>query len=222
MGGRGTAFRPPSRRGGGRGPSFPKNGVAAPIQTLREVLSGKGKPKSITEAARRANPSYDIFNDAYSMNCQRCVVAYELLRRGYNVEAMPTYANDKWPQVPYMRDHVMWGRWMGAFRNAQPIHVGARGNWNKTMDNIAKQMRGWGNGSRAVIEVFYSGGGGHVFNVENVNGRIQFIEAQAGQAAKDMTRLSQTANVQSINLVRTDNLRISDRAKEFVTKTRKR
>ena len=39
-------------------------------------------------------------------------------------------------------------------------------------------MQNWGAGSRAVVQVFWKTGGGHVYNVENVDGRIKFIDAQ--------------------------------------------
>lgn len=45
-------------------------------------------PIELTQAAKMANPNYDK-GGGYTTNCQRCVVVYELLRRGYRVFACP-------------------------------------------------------------------------------------------------------------------------------------
>ena len=79
-------------------------------------------------------------------------------------------------------------------------------------------MRQFGNGARAVIQILYRGGGGHVFNVENQNGRIVYIEAQAGKI-KDIGATMAHVKTDTVNLIRTDNLKISDRAKKFVRKS---
>lgn len=52
------------------------------------VLGGQGTPLSITDALKGANPRF-AKGTQYAVNCQRCVQAYELRRRGYNVEALP-------------------------------------------------------------------------------------------------------------------------------------
>ena len=52
----------------------------------------KGKPMDHESAnERRANPFYDPLSkdESYSRNCQTCVVAYEMRRRGYDVMAGP-------------------------------------------------------------------------------------------------------------------------------------
>lgn len=52
----------------------------------------RGKPMDHESAnGRRANPFYDPLSkdESYSRNCQTCVVAYEMRRRGYDVMAGP-------------------------------------------------------------------------------------------------------------------------------------
>jgi hypothetical protein len=51
---------------------------------------------------KSANPHYRMIWDSdykkgYRINCQTCVIAYEMRRRGYNVEALPR-SNDNWFQ----------------------------------------------------------------------------------------------------------------------------
>ena len=63
---------------------------------LSDVLIEQGKPMTHEEAnEHHANPNYQkgILN-GYSQNCQSCVVAYELRRRGYDVEAFMRVVGD--------------------------------------------------------------------------------------------------------------------------------
>lgn len=54
-----------------------------------EVVYGEAHPMSAQEADNKApNPKYGQ-NELYRINCQSCVVAYELRRRGFDVEALP-------------------------------------------------------------------------------------------------------------------------------------
>jgi hypothetical protein len=60
------------------------------VHAVEEALNlEQGKPMTHAEAnEHRANPNFTKgVRDAYSLNCQSCVVAYELRRRGYDVEA---------------------------------------------------------------------------------------------------------------------------------------
>lgn len=45
------------------------------------------EPYSMVKATARTNPFYSLNIPEYTENCQRCVIAYELLRRGYTVTA---------------------------------------------------------------------------------------------------------------------------------------
>ena len=183
---------------------------------LKTALGQKGKPYSISDALSRVNP------DLYSDNCQRCVVAYELLRRGYRVTALPYYNGDKWA------DSCIGGiigaeRWRGAFKGAKTSRVGSLST-NRTIENIIDAMHKYGPGARGVVHVSSADlKNGHVFNVENVNGRVQFLEAQTGSRynrSELRSFLGHTPGIQT-TLTRTDNLRISDRAREFVRQGRK-
>lgn len=56
----------------------------------------KGKPMSHQQADEmRANPNYKTREFKYLNNCQVCVLAYEMRRRGYDVEAAPYSSNEK-------------------------------------------------------------------------------------------------------------------------------
>lgn len=218
MGGRGASFNPPSSGKWSNGPMGPEGREA---KTLKDALGKKGDPFSLGDSVVETNPNHSVDYREFSQNCQRCVVAYELRRRGYDVTALPTYQGDKLPQIAYVdnKNNIYAARWRGAFQNAKTVDVSAKGNnpaaEQKVMDNIAAKMREYGNGARAVVQILYRGGGGHVFNVENQNGHIAYVEAQVGKI-KDMPATMRHVKTDSVNLVRVDNLKVSERAKQFV------
>lgn len=219
MGGRGARPNVPGAypNGTGKNPKW-SSGLGTKVDdTLKEAIGSKGEPLSIAEAYNGANPHFDSSGTyaEYNMNCQRCVVAYELRRRGYDVVAQPTYNGDP---LPYSTKGGN-ARWMGAFQGAKSISVGA--SRNATVEkNIEKEMNGFGPGSRAIVRVRWQGShSGHVFNVENRNGKITYVDAQTGKSVNIKEYLSGSSPSQT-RLVRTDNLRISDRAKNFVTTKR--
>ena len=171
---------------------------------LRATLGKQGKAMGMDRALKGANPFYTGGDQGdYSNNCQRCVIAYEARRRGYDVIAQPTYKGDKLPSGD---------RWKGAFMHGKSVHVGAS-TPQKTQANLEKKMKSYGNGSRAIVSI-----PGHVFNCENVNGKIRYVDAQTNTvySSKNVfSRIGKKSN--SISIMRTDNLRFSDRAKKSVT-----
>lgn len=175
--------------------------------TLKESIGEKGRPIGIENALEGANPFYQASRGAqgnFEENCQRCVVAYELRRRGYDVVALPTYSGDQLPVA---------GKWKGSFRGAKDINVGDKSPL-KTQQNLEAQMKSFGPGSRGIVRI-----PGHVFNVENQNGKIRYIDAQSNTIYNSHNVFSRLTNGTSVDvkLVRTDNLRLSDRAKKAVT-----
>ena len=187
-------------------------------ESLKEAIGPKGSPNSIAESVVKTNPLWNASYREFSENCQRCVVAYELNRRGYDVTALPTYKGDILPKIAHYnpKSGTFEGRWKGAFRNAKTVNVGAKTE-DGAIANIEKAMKSYGSGSRAVVQIFYKSGGGHVFNVENQRGRIVYVEAQTGKM-KSIERTMSSVDSRYVNLVRTDNLKLSDRARNFVTR----
>ena len=172
---------------------------------LKASIGTKGQAIGIQKAIEGANPFYNTSGAQgdFSENCQRCVVAYELRRRGYDVVALPTYAGDKLPSG---------SRWQGAFQKAKSVNVGST-NPRTAQANLEKLMKQYGNGSRGIVKI-----PGHVFNVENVGGKIRYVDAQTNTIYNSnnvFSRLGKKAS--NVELLRTDNLRVSERAKKSVT-----
>ena len=112
FGGRGAS-------GGGGGQLAFSNGkwsgnVGNQIGTLKDALGTRGNPKSMASAMLDSNPNYNGDYKEFSQNCQRVVVAYEARRRGYDVEAQPTFKGDNLNKIAYddTTNNVMRGRWM--------------------------------------------------------------------------------------------------------------
>lgn len=187
----------------------PNTPIVPPSASIRKQIGSKGEPIPADKAYKSVNPDRDVEYGDYSMNCQRCVVAYELNRRGYNVEASETYENDPYPRA---------GKWADAFKNPTFTKVGARTN-EKVNANILKNMKEWGDNSRAIVRVQYNQRQGHVFNVEYNKGRLKYYDAQTGERydPKSVFNHVMKPNVQ---IVRTDNLALNDDVRNMVRKKR--
>ena len=82
---------------------------------------------------------------------------------------------------------------------------------------MANKIKSYENGARGAIQFEVTGRKqGHVLNFENKGGKILLIDAQerVKYNMKDILPLIRTT---TINVIRTDNLRLSDRAKNSVS-----
>lgn len=199
------------------------NGLGTHIAaTLKEAIGAKEAELTIEVAASGANPRFNknsVYSE-YQANCQRVVVAYELRRRGYDVIAQPTYKDDTMGRIVHIDKGkgIYHSRRSGAFQSAKLENVGGR-NAEQMMRNINKKMGSYGNGARAVLQVQWRGGGAHVFNVERQNGKTVYIDAQVNKRYT-ASYLKKRVKPGSVNIVRTDTLKLSDRARQSVTTRR--
>lgn len=174
--------------------------------TLKKSLGDRKASISPIEAAKGANPYYSRAFREFSENCQRCVVAYELRRRGYNVTAQPTHQND------LLRTG---DRWRGAFQHGKTEKVSGS-DARQLRQNVTKAIQSYGDGARAVISFAWAKGhSGHVINAENIKGKVHYFESQVG-GEYNPNRVLSGVRRGSVKIMRTDNLRISDRAKKSV------
>lgn len=154
-------------------------------------------------ALERTNPKFNESRD-YQMNCQRCVWAYELQRRGYDVEALPTFKGDDLPRG---------GNWTKLSKNRlegdNMVSVAQSFGQTKSikteLTNITETMNQWGDGSRGIVRVVWKGGrSGHVFNIENVGGKIIAYDGQTGKV-RDLKQTLGNSIRNLTSMVRTDN-----------------
>lgn len=159
------------------------------------------------------NPLYNTGDACYRNNCQRCVVAYEARRRGYDVHAKP-YLFQLADSLPY--DDGESG-WPSVFENSKLECCGS----NDSADvkyNIHNKMVSWGEGSRAIVAVDFLLGGGHVFVAEYRNGRVHYMDPQNGQL--DCEDYFDDINTNTASILRVDNCSFTNRVRECCEGTR--
>lgn len=141
----------------------------------------------------KTNPNYNPENE-WGINCQRCVPTYEMRRRGYDVTAFPKVdVNDYLCRHPF-----------DVWKNPTVIRPTGAGQ-----ESIVEKMTEWGDGARAQVVVVWRGvPSGHTFIVENVQGKIRFIDPQSGD--EDCSRYFNLVEDDQTLFCRIDNLIPSD------------
>ena len=143
------------------------------------------------------NPRFGKHNLGYKTNCSNCTVAYEMRRRGYDVEALP------------LRGGRAITEWQEMFKKAEIITLAPneRVLGGGLLERAQREVTRWGDGARgAVLVSFPFKNLGHVFSVEMHNGRPFFIDPQSGNVNAH-SFIEMASNVQ---LFRTDNLELAD------------
>ena len=132
--------------------------------------SWKKLENSDDDAVKNANPHYNSGRPEYRNNCPNCVNAYEMRKRGYNVIAKASGKNHYLNRFPEQ-----------AWEDVIPIETKGSG-----FDDIVQAVSSSDNGSRYEVSVKLKGSKnvGHVFVVENKNGRIVFSDPQSGRTIK--------------------------------------
>lgn len=133
-------------------------------------------PHSLLDDIATVNPDYQKGHLSTRVNCQRCVVAGEMRRRGYDVVAQPAvgqtmyrlnaqgepeayWASAEQGGLPYLfapDGSVNPNGFAAAFKDAKPVSC--------TVDSgmmsariVNRQMKEWGEGARAIVAVYWAG-----------------------------------------------------------------
>ncbi len=204
--------------------------MKANLQEVAHVLGVDiSEPMTFFEANElRGNPNYSA-SEAYRINCQTCVVANELRRRGLNLEAL---ANTKgsWLEKLSRGTNEIWRDADGNI--PEKALVGARKvehqnkytgkTWNtfeKTVSNrkqlIAELENAiiedgryhidwcWNTQSKRKIT-------GHIITVERIDGVLRYYDPQNGKVIPNFyDYINDIQLKRGINLLRVDNLRVN-------------
>ena len=119
----------------------------SPIEREHDGNGMKG-PSEILDCLKASNPLLSTHKASYMENCQRCVMAYELRRRGYSVVAQP-YIPGGADMLPYMNRRYGWP----AVFEKQILTDCSAVTQAQAKENIERQMRAYGDGSRAIVRV---------------------------------------------------------------------
>lgn len=211
FGGNGASTPDGGTPGGGGSSGDWSQGLGTRVyETKEEALGAQGRAMGTEKATLGANPNYSPEYREYSENCQRCVQAYEARRRGYDVVAQPTYKGDTMSHG---------NNWTNGFVGAKTESIGATTR-AKAQKNLENKMASYGEGSRAVVSVQWSGANfGHVINVEQKKGKTIYRDAQTGVQYKGKNFFAK-AQASSVTVTRVDNLEFSNDIALAVTKDR--
>lgn len=177
---------------------FADEGAEAVI--IKEKLGViQGTPIYLTDAAKGANPNFKR-GGGYVKNCQRCVVVYELRRRGYDVIALPKTVSAKYDGIFSTQD---------CFKN--PVIIGARSNIDPKPLNqkeLINQLEGLPAGARASIcWTRAKRKGGHTIVCEKMGSQLVFVDPQTGHIGQHVLG---DANQDGYSYFRMDNLEVDE------------
>lgn len=211
-------------------------------------INKKELPKRAEYAMNNTNPNYSNPNaeaEGWEHNCQSCAITFEAMMRGDDTEAVPHKDGDPF----YLADGKEhdWrdcfegqketiligadgyvkamnrGDYAKATRLLQKVGVisGIEGQTVVVNSKIAinRQMKKWGNGSRATLTVTWKGGDSHIINVINKGGKSIGIDAQSHEIVNLGKMLSQ-ARKNCTGLTRVDNLKFTSDV-QYLTKGKK-
>ncbi len=173
---------------------------------------------ALEKSVQFTNPGYDYGGKEYQVNCQRCVGASEMRARGYDVEANPCFDWD--------HDNLSVGSDEELLKGGGPFSIwedpDVRETGGSGMEDIEKQMKQWGDGTRAEIKVSWVSDPsvGHVFIAEQKNGRTYFYDPQNGD--RDCSRYFRKAAPDRTMFARIDNLQPSEKILECCSERRRR
>lgn len=143
------------------------SGEPKTFSSIEDVLGEKNsEPYSIEDAAKNANVDYG--KDGCDVNCQRCIQAYELRRRGYDVTAKSSTHD--------FLDPVKLGN--ECFQDKNEEYEFFTG---MSRSGVQKTLKQAPNGSRFGIYLQWkSGNGSHVFIAEKTDDGVRYIDPQNG------------------------------------------
>lgn len=162
----------------------------------------------------RGNPNYSL-GGGYRVNCQSCVVAYEMRRRGYNVEANTN--TQKTGNIPYELSYTTEKAWIDENGNI-PKKIKAGGayidGWklkSKTYSVMMKEFKeATKDAGRYHIDFGWKGTrSGHIITMERFeDGKMRVYDPQTGNVISDFAAYSKRMSLRhGINVLRVDGLR---------------
>jgi len=165
-----------------------------PNATFENTIGKKGDEVGIGVNEKEVNPNYGD-GRKWSINCQRCAFTNEFQRRGYNVTALPNTGKNQYYSSKEGIEDVL-GR---KFEDMGGDTI------DNTLYNICYTFNKQGIGSRGFIVMYWKGGGGHIFNIEQTKQGTQFIDSQIHKAV-DIRKTLQNARLDSVCVARVDDI----------------
>ena len=161
------------------------------------------KNSSMETDVRNVNPGFTNLSDNTKNNCMLCTTAYDLRRRGYDVNAERISSGLQYTDVKRYYPDAEVRRVTGATTTAELNQ--------KTKEALISQ----GEGARGNLMVQWQGGaGGHSMAYEVHNGEVKIYDAQSGEVHETEEIIAYTM---AVSYARLDNVEPDwDRIKEAV------
>lgn len=176
---------------------------------LSKEFNIKPSPSSEEEDMAEINERYPL-GDEYQNNCYSCTIAYDMRRRGYDVEAIPDSDGETWENI------------LSCYDNPTKKQYKASMDSRSATQFMMSDMLQEGEGARGNICVYWKYGGGHSMAWEVTNGEViirdnQTNEVYSGQQIYNLMEYVDTwdaeyyalYNLAPINWLRTDNANIN-------------
>lgn len=130
-------------------------------------LGLKSRQMTIGEDAKRVNPEFHKADDnGHTNNCGRCAMAYDMRRRGYDVAA---HASLRGCSIDYILKSYKGAKCSEILTNYSA--------WEKSIrDNAIANGK---TTDRGIGLINYRFGGGHAFNYEYRNGKVEVVDSQS-------------------------------------------
>ena len=177
----------------------------------------RGEDMTFAEANElRGNIGYGEGRE-FSVNCQSCVVANELRRRGYDVTALPNLKKEE--NIPYeLSGKTNWA-WIDPETMQTPEKKQAGGQYvsgldikSKTLTQLNKELNELTKeaGRYHIDFMWKDGKGGHIITVDRLeNGSIRIYDPQIGRLG-DWKVISKDISLKyGVNVLRVDNLLVN-------------
>lgn len=145
--------------------------------TSAENFKKLGKPITTNEALKQTNPKYATGGFGYQNNCQRCCATYEMIKRGYNVTALPIGATTPAEVASDVFTDYFDNAFAKMYDNPEIQEVYTK-KGSSIAWNIEMSMQHWGDGARCEIVIVDRYTNAHIFMAEQENGKTHYIDPQ--------------------------------------------
>lgn len=169
--------------------------------TFLENVKKKQREYSIEDDCAAVNEGYP--DEGRTRNCPYCTLAYDMRRRGYDVEANASSIGMNKAEIVKM--------WEGA-KFESPKKTASTNTPQDNSKNLYSELASYGDGARGAFRVTWEKGGGHIMNWENIDGQTYIIDCQSNTVMpewKFSRSVSSGINWDEVQYFRTDNLELS-------------
>ena len=182
--------------------------------TFEEADNGKVNPNNVDWSKRTKD-----YNKGYSLNCQSCVVCFEMRRRGYDVQTLPYDEKNALGELA----HWYYAAWLDPETGevGKPTKISSS-NAQNLLSRLDKEIE---EGKRYIFRGIYKGGrDGHVVSMYKEKGEIIYYDPQTnttykGELLKQHLQLNfKMKGEMCPQVLRVDNLAFNPRYSDKIVK----